>query len=101
MQLSSSNFLRTSGSSRRAAVSSSRDATAIAVSDSERSHFRTTEASAGPFQKISSGQRNSPVLSSENKRPSSGRNTTNINNLESAVRGIESLHFRNEERLHY
>ncbi|KHG04851.1 hypothetical protein F383_30273 [Gossypium arboreum] len=99
--LSSSNFLRSSGSSRRAAVSSSRDAAAIAVSDSERSHFRTTDATAGPFQKISSGQRNSPVLSSENKRPSSGRNTSNINNVESAVRGIESLHFRNEERLHY
>ncbi|KAA3490371.1 casein kinase I-like [Gossypium australe] len=99
--LSSSNFLRSSGSSRRAAVSSSRDAAAIAVSDSERSHFRTTDATAGPFQKISSGQRNSPVLSSENKRPSSGRSTSNLNNLESAVRGIESLHFRNEERLHY
>ncbi|KAB2029123.1 hypothetical protein ERO13_D05G138200v2 [Gossypium hirsutum] len=99
--LSSSNFLRSSGSSRRAAVSSSHDAAAIAVSGPERSHFRTTDATAGPFQKISSGQRNSPVLSSENKRPSSGRNTSNINNLESAVRGIESLHFRNEERLHY
>ena len=100
MQLSGSNFLRSSGSSRRAAVSSSRDAT-ITVSDSEPSRLRTIDAGAVPLPKISSGQRSSPVLSSENKRSSSGRNTSNIKNLESTVRGIERLHFSNDERLHY
>ncbi|XVE88687.1 hypothetical protein DITRI_Ditri19aG0088900 [Diplodiscus trichospermus] len=97
--LSGSNFLHSNGSSGRAAVSSSRDA-AITVGDSEPSHLRSIDASAGPLKKIYSGQRSSPVLSSVNKRPSSGRNTSNIKNLESALRGIESLHFINNERLH-
>ncbi|XP_022715176.1 casein kinase 1-like protein 2 isoform X2 [Durio zibethinus] len=97
--LSSSNFLRSSGSSRRAAVSSSRDA-AITASDSD-SRLRTIDASVAPLPKISSGQRSSPVLSSENKRSSCVRNTSKIKNLESALRGIESLHFSNDERLHY
>ncbi|XWS18850.1 hypothetical protein CRYUN_Cryun32bG0080300 [Craigia yunnanensis] len=100
VMLSGSSFLRTSGSSRLVAVTSSRDA-AITVSDSEPSRLRTIDASAGPLPKISSGQTSSHVLSSENKRSSSGRNTSNIKNLESALRGIESLHFSNDERLHY
>ncbi|XVF25165.1 hypothetical protein REPUB_Repub13aG0189800 [Reevesia pubescens] len=92
--LSGSNFLRSRGSSRRAAVSSSRDA-AITVSDSEPSHLRTIDARAGALPKI-------PVLSSENKRSTPGRNTSNnIKNIESALRGIERLHFSNDERLHY
>ncbi|XVF74377.1 hypothetical protein PTKIN_Ptkin13bG0105700 [Pterospermum kingtungense] len=98
--VSGSNFLRTSGSSRQAAVSSSRDA-AITVSDSEASRLRTIDASAAQLPKYSSGQRSSPVLSSENKRSSSVRNTSNTKNLESAMRGIESMHFSNDERLHY
>ncbi|XVE51916.1 hypothetical protein DITRI_Ditri02bG0078800 [Diplodiscus trichospermus] len=99
-KLSASNFLLSSGSSRRAAVSSSRDA-AITVSDLEPSRLRSIDASAGPIPRISSGQRSSPVLSSENKRSSSGRNISNVKNIESALRGIESLHFSNNERLHY
>ncbi|XP_022723278.1 casein kinase 1-like protein 2 isoform X1 [Durio zibethinus] len=100
VMLSGSNFVQSSGSSRQAAVSSSRDA-AITVSGSERSHLRTNDPSAGPPLKISSGQRSSPVLSAENKHSSSGRKTSNIKNLESALRGIESLQFRNDERLLY
>ncbi|KAK6268218.1 hypothetical protein QUC31_012378 [Theobroma cacao] len=98
--LSGSNFLRSSGSSRRAAVSSSRDA-AIMGSDSEPSRLRSIDTSAGSLPKISTGQRSSPVLSSEVKRSSSGRNTSNMKNIESALRGIEGLHFSNDERLHY
>ncbi|XVF86834.1 hypothetical protein PTKIN_Ptkin18bG0074300 [Pterospermum kingtungense] len=94
--LSGSNFLRSSGSSRRAVVSSSRD-----VTDSEPSRLHTINANAGLLPKISSGQRSSSVLSSDNKHPSSSRNASNIKNVESALRGIESLHFSHDERLHY
>ncbi|KAE8656242.1 Casein kinase I isoform delta [Hibiscus syriacus] len=53
--------------SRRAAISSHRDAAAITVGDSEPRRLRTIDASARSFQKISSGPRNAPVLS-ENKQ---------------------------------
>ncbi|KAJ4717861.1 putative Casein kinase [Melia azedarach] len=98
--LSTYNLLRSTGSSRRAAVSSSRDAAAVG-SDSDPSRARTTDASPGVFQKISSGQRSSPVVSSENRHTTSGRNTANIKNFESTLRGIESLNFNNDERVHY
>ncbi|RVW43973.1 Casein kinase 1-like protein 2 [Vitis vinifera] len=100
--LSSSHFLgRSSGSSRRAAVSSSRDA-AIMGSESDPSRAHTTEASPGAaVRRISSGQRSSPVGSSDPKRTSSGRNITNIKNYESTIRGIENLNFDNDERVHY
>ncbi|XP_010262044.1 PREDICTED: casein kinase 1-like protein 2 [Nelumbo nucifera] len=99
--LPGSTFLgRPSGSSRRAAVSSSRDA-AVLGSESDPSRPHTTEASPGAFRKVSSGQRSSPVGSSDPKRTSSGRNTTNIKNYETTLKGIESLHFDNDERLHY
>jgi casein kinase 1 len=95
------NFLRASGSSRRAAVSSSRDALVIGT-ESDLPRSRILDASPGALQRVSSGQRSSPVVSSENKLSSSGRNTTtNIKNFESTLRGIESLHFNNEERLQY
>ncbi|GMJ14995.1 hypothetical protein HRI_005168700 [Hibiscus trionum] len=100
VQLPGSNFLPSSGSSRRAAIPSSHDPAAMTVGDSEPPRLRTIDASAGSFQKISSGQRNSSILS-ENKRQSSGRNSSNVKNLESALRGIESLHFSNDERPHY
>ncbi|KAJ9688098.1 hypothetical protein PVL29_014043 [Vitis rotundifolia] len=100
--LSSSHFLgRSSGSSRRAAVSSSRDA-AIMGSESDPSRAHTTEASPGAaVRRITSGQRSSPVGSSDPKRTSSGRNITNIKNYESTIRGIENLNFDNDERVHY
>ncbi|KAJ0075350.1 hypothetical protein Patl1_33562 [Pistacia atlantica] len=98
---SSYSFLRSGGSSRRAAFSSrdaiSRDATAF-VNEADP---RITDANPGAFQKISSGQRSSPVVSSENRHTSSGRNTSNIRNFESTLRGIESLNFNKDERVHY
>lgn len=100
MQLSSSNFLRASGSSKRAAVPSSRDAV-IVGSESDPSHPQTTDAIPGTLHKASSGQRSSPIMSSEHNRPPTGRNSANVKNLESTVRGFESLHFNNEDRVHY
>lgn len=102
MQLSSSHFLgRSIGSSRRAAVSSSRDA-AILGSESDPSRAHATEASLGAgVRRISSGQKSSPVGSSDPKRTSSGRNTANMKNYESTIKGIESLNFDNDERVHY
>lgn len=101
MQLSSSHFLgRSIGSSRRAAVSSSRDAALGSESDPSRVH--ATEASLGAgVRRISSGQKSSPVGSSDPKRTSSGRNTANMKNYESTIKGIESLNFDNDERVHY
>ncbi|KAL6996305.1 Casein kinase 1-like protein 2 [Sarracenia purpurea var. burkii] len=98
--LSSSNFLRSSASSRRPAVSSSRDPVIIG-SDSDPSRVRTTDASPGALRKISSAAErgSSPVLSSD---PKNGRNaSTNIKNFESTLKGIEGLHFNSDERVHY
>lgn len=92
--------VRASGSTRRGAVSSSRDAV-IVGGDLEPSRSRA-DASPGALRKISSGQRGSLVHSSEHKRISSSRNTSsNIKNFESTLKGIESLHFNNEERVQY
>lgn len=99
--LSNSNMLAcSSGSSRRAAVSSSRDALVGSESDLHRS--RTAEASPGAAYRISSGQRSSPVGgSSETKRTSSGRHMSHIRNFDGALKGIESLQLDNEEKGHY
>ncbi|OAY36471.1 casein kinase 1-like protein 2 [Manihot esculenta] len=96
--LSSSNFLRSSGPSRRPAISSSREAV-IVRSDTDPTRSRTTDVS--PAVKISSVQRSLPIASSEQKHPSSGRNSSNIKTFESALRGIESLRFNKEERIQY
>eukprot|EP00262_Sarcandra_glabra_P002792 TRINITY_DN1317_c0_g3_i1.p1 TRINITY_DN1317_c0_g3~~TRINITY_DN1317_c0_g3_i1.p1 ORF type:complete len:475 (-),score=84.66 TRINITY_DN1317_c0_g3_i1:524-1948(-) len=96
----SSTFLgRSGGSSRRAAVSSSRDA--MVGSEADPSRPRTMEASPGGFRKVVSGQRSSPVGSSEPKRSSSGRNASNIKNYESTLKGIEGLNFDTDERMQY
>lgn len=100
MQLSSSSFLRSTGSSRRAAVSSSRDA-GIVGSESDPSRPLTTEASPGTLGKLSTVQRSSPVVSSEQNRTTSGRNISTVKNLESTLRGIETLHFNSDERVQY
>lgn len=100
VQLSSSHFLRSSGSSRRPVVSSSRDPVMVS-SESDFSRPQNTDGSPGALRKISSGQRSSPVVSSEQNRTSSSRNVSNIKNLESTLRGIESLHFNNDERVQY
>ncbi|KAJ8645041.1 hypothetical protein MRB53_006789 [Persea americana] len=90
--LSSSTFLgRSSGSSRRAAVSSSRDA--LVGSEADSSRPRTTDASPGGFRRIISAQRSSTVDTLEPKRSSSGWNTSNVKNYESTLRGIEGGRF--------
>lgn len=99
MQLSSSNFPRTLGSTRRGAVSSSRDAAVF--SETMTSHHPLgVDASPAALRKISGAQKGSAITSSEHNRTSSGRNTSNIKNLESTLRGIEGLSF-NDERVQY
>ncbi|KAG4961467.1 hypothetical protein AAZX31_13G329500 [Glycine max] len=97
VMLSSSNF-RSSGSTRRGVVSSSRDATV--GNETEPSHPLTVDASQGALRKISGAQRSSPIMPFEHNRTSSGRNTSNMKNYESTIRGIETLNF-NDERLQY
>ncbi|BAT98369.1 casein kinase 1-like protein 2 [Vigna umbellata] len=103
VMLSSSNFFRPSGSARRGAVSGSRESRDVVVgSETEASRPLTLDSSQGALRKMSvpGAQRSSAITSSEHNRTSSGRNTSNIKNLETTLRGIESLHF-NEERVHY
>ncbi|KAL3528611.1 hypothetical protein ACH5RR_007933 [Cinchona calisaya] len=95
-EVSSSMFLRSSGSSKRPAVSSSRDP-AIAGNESEPSRTRPTDASPGVLRRNSStARRSSPVVSSDHKRSSS-----NMKLFESTLKGIEGLSVGNEERLHH
>ncbi|OIT29253.1 PREDICTED: casein kinase 1-like protein 2 [Nicotiana attenuata] len=92
-ELSSSNFFRSSGPSRRPVVSSIRDPV-IAGGEPDLSGTRTKDASPGPLRKVSSvARRSSPVVSSDHKRSSSIKNA-NIKNLESTVKGMEGLSFR-------
>ncbi|XP_031488047.1 casein kinase 1-like protein 2 [Nymphaea colorata] len=88
---------RSGGSSRRAAISSTREA--LLSSDVDSSRPRATDASPGAFRKVVSGQRSSPVGSSEQRRSSSGRNPSNIKNYESTLKGIECLNFDTEDRI--
>jgi len=101
LQLPSSTFLgRSSGSARRAAgVSSSRDVFA-AASESDPQWSRITDASPGAIHKISSGPR-SPLGSSDPRRTSSSRNTTHMKTYETTLKGIESLNFDSDEKVHY
>nr|GFA48542.1 casein kinase 1-like protein 2 [Tanacetum cinerariifolium] len=86
-ELSSSHILQSSGSSRRPGVSSSRDP-ALTSNEPEASYGRTTDASPGTLRRVTStGQRSSPVVSSDQKR------STNTKNFESTLKGIEGLHF--------
>ncbi|CAO2197903.1 unnamed protein product [Urochloa humidicola] len=98
--MSGPNFLgRSSGSSRRPVVSSSRDA--VATDSSEPSRARTTDASPGAFRRASVPQRSSPVHSAEQKRSSSGRHPSNVKNYDSALKGIEGLNFDGDERVQF
>ncbi|XP_073031996.1 casein kinase 1-like protein 1 [Primulina eburnea] len=92
--LSSSTFFgRSSGSLRRGAISGSRDTFAMG-NESDPPRSRTPEASTAPVNKISIGQRSSPlVMPSEPKYASYGRN-----NYDSAIKGMESLRFEDEGR---
>ncbi|KAK6944809.1 Protein kinase domain [Dillenia turbinata] len=97
---SSSNFMGwSSGSSRRAAVPSSRDALNMG-SDSDPSRH-ATEASPGALRKVSSTQRSSPVGSSDPRRSASARHASTIKNYESTLKGIEGLHFDNDDKVQY
>lgn len=102
--LSSSNLLGRSGSSgllKRAAISGSREALTGGGNDSIPSRSRTAEGSPGSMQRFSSGQRSSPVGFSDAKHSSTGgRVTSTIKNYESTLKGIESLHFDDERRVH-
>ncbi|KAK4265644.1 hypothetical protein QN277_026669 [Acacia crassicarpa] len=89
---------QSSGSSRRVAVPSSRDAFVGGESDPRT---RTTEASPGAAHRISGGHRSSPLGATDAKRISSGRNASHVKNYESTVRGIEGLQLENDERAHY
>ncbi|XP_021716487.1 casein kinase 1-like protein 2 [Chenopodium quinoa] len=91
----SSSAVRTSTSARRAAGSSSRDAV-FAGSDADA----TRPGSGDPtLQKVSSGHRISPFVSSEHPRSFSARVASNEQNLESTIKKIEGLNVSNEERL--
>ncbi|XP_027339559.1 casein kinase 1-like protein 1 isoform X2 [Abrus precatorius] len=98
--LSSTNILgQSSGSSRKVAVSSSRD---VFVGTDLDLRTRTTEASPGTTHRISSGHRSSALGSSDPKKAvSSGRNASHVKNYETAVKGIEGLQLENDERAHY
>ncbi|CAL0327880.1 unnamed protein product [Lupinus luteus] len=97
--LSSNNFMGQSSGSRRFALSGSREAFVGSESDIRT---RTTEAGSGAAYKISSGQKSSPIGSSDPKRAvSSARNTSDGKNYESAVKGIEGLQLENDERTHH
>ncbi|KAL6539231.1 Casein kinase 1-like protein 2 [Orobanche gracilis] len=96
-ELSSSNMFRQIGSSRRLAGSNIRDPK-IPTNDNDPSQARTTDA---VHRNPSSGQRSSPVVSSDHKRSSTTRNPSNVRNIESTLKGMESLNFGNDERMHY
>ncbi|KAL5203151.1 hypothetical protein ABZP36_014103 [Zizania latifolia] len=96
---SSSTFLgRSSGSSRRPAVSSSREAN----TEADQLRSRTTDASPGAFQR-SAAPRWSPQMvdPSDARRTSSGRHPSNAKNYESTIRGIQGLNFDGDDRIQY
>jgi len=90
---------RSSGSSRRPVVSSSRDV--VATDSSEPSRARTTDASPGALRRASGPQRSSPVHSAGQKRSSSGWHPSNVKNYDSTLKGIEGLNFDGDERVQY
>jgi len=94
LQLSSSNMLKTSTSGRRPVGSSSRDAV-FGVNEADGS----TGAGDPALQKVSSGHRSSPLVSSEQLRAFSARVTSNDHNLESTIKKIEGLNVSNEDRV--
>lgn len=81
MQLSRPNVLGQSSGSRRAAVSSRRDA--FVGSDLD---LRTRSTGANPGTAI---------------KTSSARNASHVKNYETAIKGIEGLQLENDEKAHY
>ncbi|KAG8376168.1 hypothetical protein BUALT_Bualt09G0035200 [Buddleja alternifolia] len=97
MMSNSTFFGRSSGSLRRSAVSGGRETLTLG-NDSDPTRSRTPEASPATANKILSGQRSSAIAgSSDQKHTTSGR----INNYDSTIKGIEGLHFDDEERVQY
>ncbi|TMW99965.1 hypothetical protein EJD97_001607 [Solanum chilense] len=97
--LPSSTFLgRSSGSLRRGLVSGSRETSSVG-NGSDPMRSRAPEASPATMHKISSGQRISPLVGSSDptKHASS---VPGVKNYESTLKGIESLHFDEEEKGH-
>uniref|UniRef100_A0A7N0UW04 non-specific serine/threonine protein kinase n=1 Tax=Kalanchoe fedtschenkoi TaxID=63787 RepID=A0A7N0UW04_KALFE len=100
MMLSNSNYIdQSSGSSRQAAVSGSRSGGAYGK-EPDFSRLRTDEANSGAVLRISSTQQGLAGQSSEGKLSASGRGFTNVKNLETTLKGIESLHFDNPGKDH-
>lgn len=106
---SSSTFMgRSSGSSRRPAVSSSREPSTDADRD-QQARSRTTDASpGGAFQRSAPRWSPQQVDSSDanNRRSSSGRHPSSSSanaakNYESTVRGIQGLNFDGDDRNNY
>ncbi|XP_047944491.1 casein kinase 1-like protein 2 [Salvia hispanica] len=99
--LSNSTFFgRSSGTLRRGTVSGSRETFTLG-NDSDPTRSRTPEASPATANKTSSGQRSFPQGGSSNaKHTSSGVNSSSIKNYDSTIKGIEGLHFDDEERFH-
>ncbi|KAJ8568723.1 hypothetical protein K7X08_030945 [Anisodus acutangulus] len=96
--LSSSTFMgRSSGSMRRGLVSGSRE-TFTMGNDSDPTHSRTPDASPATMREIPGGHRSSPLGGSSDPRYAS--NTYGAKNYESTLKGIETLHFDDEERTH-
>ncbi|XP_051113889.1 casein kinase 1-like protein 1 isoform X2 [Andrographis paniculata] len=87
--LSSSTFFgRSSGAQRRTAVSGN---------DSDPTRSRTPETSPATGNRVSSSQRASDPP--KHNGPSS-RNSSSTKNYDAAVKGIENLHFDDDERYH-
>ncbi|PIN22280.1 Casein kinase (serine/threonine/tyrosine protein kinase) [Handroanthus impetiginosus] len=99
-ELSNSNIFQQIGSSRRPAVSSSRDPE-FSVNDNDPSRTRTADPSPRTLAKNSTVAQSSPVVSSDHKRSSFTRITSNIKNFESTLKGMENLNFGHDERVHY
>lgn len=69
--------------------------------DSDPTYSRTPQARPATMHKISGGHRSSLLGGSSDPRyASSSKNTSGIKNYESTLKGIETLHFDDEERAH-
>ncbi|CAN4097530.1 unnamed protein product [Withania somnifera] len=98
--LSSSAFLvRSSGSLRRGLVSGSRE-TSTVRNDSDPTRSRMPEASPSTMHKISSGHRVSPLVGLSDPKHASSGSTSGMKNYESTLKGIEGLHFDEEDKGH-
>lgn len=97
IQLPNSNIIQSSGSSRRAAIASTQDI-ALLGCESDPTRLGIPDPSFGAVHKISSAQRHSPA---DQNRSTSARNISGIRNFESTLRGIESLHFNQDEKVQY